>query len=319
MISTNVRLKKCLKRCLQHSVLRILVGLMVFCTATVSYAEEAPSIIPVKKFYNDIDEASKALQSILKELVILPVTTKKSRGVYITYLVEHNIYVPVESFVILPKGLKIFCKITQTQTPPELVDNSITFALDRISLLEELRPPHWINLQRTKYFPYWAVHVIVHYPDPDTDPEGFLLGTSSKETAEILYNSLLSLMAAAGNPYVSNEKIPPTLTFEKIPSTSISSKEKLSKTEMPSSPKLGFSVIPVPEPNKKGLVVIKVESGSPAEISGLKAGDIFLSINGTDVNNVQEIPSLLQPYENHFKVLRKGKIIEIKIVVPASF
>jgi membrane-associated protease RseP (regulator of RpoE activity) len=46
--------------------------------------------------------------------------------------------------------------------------------------------------------------------------------------------------------------------------------------------------------NEPGVLIIAVESGSPAATAGLARGDILLKVNGKPVNNVQELLAVMQ-------------------------
>ncbi len=56
-----------------------------------------------------------------------------------------------------------------------------------------------------------------------------------------------------------------------------------------------------------GVVVIKVASGSPASVAGMKVGDVILDINDTAVQNVGEVTSAIQK-------LDAGAAVTIKIM-----
>jgi S1-C subfamily serine protease len=60
-------------------------------------------------------------------------------------------------------------------------------------------------------------------------------------------------------------------------------------------------------PNKKGIFVMKIEKGSPADEAGLQEGDMIVSFNETAVNSGDEL----------FKMLHKERIgqhTEMKII-----
>lgn len=70
-----------------------------------------------------------------------------------------------------------------------------------------------------------------------------------------------------------------------------------------------------------GAIVRTVTAGGPAEASGIKRGDIIISVNGEDVKDnrqlTQRVGSLLAGSTNNFKVIRDGKEQLIKVTVRA--
>ena len=70
-----------------------------------------------------------------------------------------------------------------------------------------------------------------------------------------------------------------------------------------------------------GAIVRTVTAGGPAEASGIKRGDIIISVNGEDVKDnrqlTQRVGSLLAGSTNNFKVIRDGKEQMIKVTVRA--
>ncbi len=71
----------------------------------------------------------------------------------------------------------------------------------------------------------------------------------------------------------------------------------------------------------KGAIVRTVTSGGPAEASGIKRGDIIVSVNGEEVKDnrqlTQRVGSLLAGSTNSFKVIRDGKEQIIRVTVRA--
>ncbi|GHV12623.1 serine protease [Fibrobacterales bacterium] len=67
----------------------------------------------------------------------------------------------------------------------------------------------------------------------------------------------------------------------------------------------------------KGALISEVFDGSPAEKSGIKAGDLVRSINGRlleDANDLRNTVAALRPGENaEFEILREGKILKLKV------
>ena len=60
-----------------------------------------------------------------------------------------------------------------------------------------------------------------------------------------------------------------------------------------------------------GLVVVKIQSGSPAEKAGLRVGDVVLSANGRTVNSNEDILTVIG--------YNIGIILELKIKREGSF
>ncbi len=73
--------------------------------------------------------------------------------------------------------------------------------------------------------------------------------------------------------------------------------------------------------SSNGAIVRSVTAGGPAETSGIKRGDIILSVNGEDVKDnrhlTQRVGSLLAGTTNNFRVIRDGKEQTIKVTVRA--
>lgn len=70
-----------------------------------------------------------------------------------------------------------------------------------------------------------------------------------------------------------------------------------------------------------GAIVRSVTSGGPAEASGIKRGDIILSVNGENVKDnrqlTQRVGSLLAGSTNSFRIIRDGKEQTIRVTVRA--
>lgn len=70
-----------------------------------------------------------------------------------------------------------------------------------------------------------------------------------------------------------------------------------------------------------GAIVRSVTTGGPAEASGIKRGDIIISVNGDAVKDTrqltQRVGSLLAGTENTFRVIRDGKEQTIRVTVRA--
>jgi serine protease Do len=69
----------------------------------------------------------------------------------------------------------------------------------------------------------------------------------------------------------------------------------------------------------KGALVADVQLGSPAEKSGIKRGDVILSVNDIAVDDSRELTrvvgSLIAGSENQFKIWRDGKNQMVKVTV----
>ena len=74
-------------------------------------------------------------------------------------------------------------------------------------------------------------------------------------------------------------------------------------------------------PNKQGVLVVYVESGSPAEKAGLEAGDIIVKFNEQSIEKISELPRLVgdtSPGKTvNLSVWRKGKTLSLPVTVSA--
>jgi hypothetical protein len=288
-----------------------LLGIWLASSLWISAAWAAKTTVPVTPvFYREVEEAARALQAILMDVRIMKMLPSDKGG-------YDPVRLPLQAFVLGPRTLTVRYKVPRlregsgviytrpvplhfsTQTPEE-VEESKTFPLDRVRLSSGLMAPEAKD-------PTWSLWVML--PGPAGLPDITDLATSSRDTAETLYNVLLSLMAAARNPQVPQGKVPATLTFEK---------GGAGHPAAVPPPKLGFSVVPVSS-GGQGLGVTEVEKGSPADKAGLAAGDILLAVNGTEVSAVRQLPALLKPEENILTVSRGGRTVKLKVVTPVSF
>ncbi|MEZ6028143.1 MAG: Do family serine endopeptidase [Hyphomonadaceae bacterium] len=73
--------------------------------------------------------------------------------------------------------------------------------------------------------------------------------------------------------------------------------------------------------HKSGAIVRSVTEGGPAESSGIKRGDVIISVNGDDVKDTrqltQRVGSLLAGSENTFRIIRDGKEQTVRVTVRA--
>jgi len=101
--------------------------------------------------------------------------------------------------------------------------------------------------------------------------------------------------------------------------------EQLIKYQTVKRPYIGISGIPVDNSISemynipKGVYVQTVESGSPAELAGLKQSDIITKIEGTSVTNVSELNKIKYKYnigDNvSLTIVRNNEELEVKITL----
>jgi len=82
----------------------------------------------------------------------------------------------------------------------------------------------------------------------------------------------------------------------------------------PAGPRFGFALMAVDDELKVG----KVESGSIAEKSGLKEGDVLLKINGKDVGSIsdEERTTMIRGQTLDLQVKREGETLEVHLKKP---
>lgn len=71
-------------------------------------------------------------------------------------------------------------------------------------------------------------------------------------------------------------------------------------------------------PMKNHIIISEVQKGSPAEVAGLKEGDIVIKGNGTEFTNSKEVRDFTHLYQNQkvsITIMRFGKKIEKEIVL----
>jgi serine protease Do len=71
--------------------------------------------------------------------------------------------------------------------------------------------------------------------------------------------------------------------------------------------------------DQKGALVTQVNPGSPADIAGLKSGDLIVQINGDEVSDAAEVKNIIGLLRVgsrlSMKVVRNGKVIHLKATV----
>lgn len=64
-----------------------------------------------------------------------------------------------------------------------------------------------------------------------------------------------------------------------------------------------------------GVLVLQVESGTPAEEAGLKAGDVISRVNGRQIESVDDLRDALTDGSQTLEVFRKGQRLELEVVL----
>ena len=71
--------------------------------------------------------------------------------------------------------------------------------------------------------------------------------------------------------------------------------------------------------DNKGVIIVDVVSSSPADVSGLKKGDIVLLVNKISLKNKSHLRNIVAisgiGSSIQFKILRKGNFLEIPVKV----
>jgi S1-C subfamily serine protease len=102
----------------------------------------------------------------------------------------------------------------------------------------------------------------------------------------------------------------PSSTFEKIESST--SKGRLGVAVMSLSPELRTFF---GSPDKSGVLVAKVEPGSPAARAGIAVGDVIINVRETKVDDAADVLAALNTTADRIKVrvLRDKKPLELEV------
>ncbi len=88
---------------------------------------------------------------------------------------------------------------------------------------------------------------------------------------------------------------------------------------------VGLHPVPVPEglqqklsiKNTQGLMILAVDSGGPAESAGILIGDIVLAVEGTSIDDIEHVQSILGPDRIGkaltFRLIRGGELKEVSV------
>jgi serine protease Do len=72
---------------------------------------------------------------------------------------------------------------------------------------------------------------------------------------------------------------------------------------------------------KQGVLVSSVESGTPAERAGVKAGDVIVEVGGQPVSSASDVTSALGKARDgaiELHVVREKKDLRLKATIPAA-
>ncbi len=191
-------------------------------------------------------------------------------------------------------------------TKTSLEADSILNALNadstfRLSLIPEGMGPSDHASFYSKNIPVFFIHTGLHedYHTPKDDVE-FLNIDGMQKVTHFTYRLAYELST-----------MPAPLTFTKSSTRSLNSMR---------SPKIKVKLGIMPDvsgANGNGIKVIGVTEGKPANLAGIKSGDIILSINGMAVKNIYDYTdalSTLDPGATAIVVLqRDGQQIEVKV------
>jgi serine protease Do len=71
-------------------------------------------------------------------------------------------------------------------------------------------------------------------------------------------------------------------------------------------------------PGKEGVLVLEVQKDSPAEKSGLKAGDVIVSLDGKAVDSVADLSGRLDEGAIQLEIIRDKKKQSVQVTIPAQ-
>ncbi len=71
-------------------------------------------------------------------------------------------------------------------------------------------------------------------------------------------------------------------------------------------------------PGKDGILVLEVQKDSPAEKSGLKAGDVIVSANGKTVSSLSELSERLDEGTIQLDIIRDKKKQNVQVTIPGQ-
>ncbi len=71
-------------------------------------------------------------------------------------------------------------------------------------------------------------------------------------------------------------------------------------------------------PGKEGILVLEVQKDSPAEKSGLKAGDVIVSANGKAVSSLSELSERLDEGTIQLEIIRDKRKQNVQVTIPGQ-
>lgn len=69
---------------------------------------------------------------------------------------------------------------------------------------------------------------------------------------------------------------------------------------------------------KKGVLVMEVSAGSPAEKAGIQAGDAIVKVNGEEIEELNELSRRLQEGSNELETVRKGQRQKVSVQIDSA-
>ena len=89
------------------------------------------------------------------------------------------------------------------------------------------------------------------------------------------------------------------------------------KKPMSGSRKVGTGIMPDFRFNGTGVKIASVTEDSPADIAGMKKGDIIIKLGDAKIENLKQYSELLKKFkpgdETTIEYMREGKVIKTKI------